>query len=927
MIEKIKPLLEKTQKEVPIMLKKQEFEKLKSSCESTKYWVENGLKNKNIDSVVEYRSTFEVKLDGMKAFISMFPEAASYVSEGETLLKNVAEQMGAIITEKEVEKLSSELKNIVYWFNHYLDKKDDEKAVEHQEKVEVPLAALKKYSNTHAKAKEMCDAAEAALKRLETEIGGIIIEKQVKSLTPAAESAIYWLEQALEKQDVGRVQTYVEQVEQKSAPLRKFTTDNQFAAQVIAKADMLLAKVKSELGNMIIGQEVNAFKGQIQSNMNTLENALNTKDVQKVVTYREKVIEQFAPFKAKYAQEPLANAMISHINTLVQRCEIELGPIIAQQKLAQVEKNLQSIYKLIENDMATQNTISLLSNILKLNQHTYPLRIEYANYAGAILAKVDEQNVIATKLMSDYVKNDIAKIIASTANLKNAVLQKAYTATLPIQELASLNKELAPLRRNYLYSAEAMWVLFEVDKVNLAVYGRIAMSEDDIMPSFDMHWKTPQPVQDAVKALNKTAQTINSSLTAISRLYVSLGDSNSYSTYGEHTYDSHSDSEQKAKSDYHEFNSLWTKVAKELSDFKKQLENLIKADASIALVPLYNEAIAHCEILIAKKQPWQNCNIEYSFLLRKGKRCLHEVDQLIKRAESASKKQDNQGSIMLSSFRYVEKKTMYIFIAEIAEQGVQLLKQAKQAASSHDVDASEADHLVGILTFKIEECIVKQIPILYQLCIEAAQQERQYQYDAAYGELNKLKGKFPHLLEPPMQALQFEVQKIKDAIAAEKKRKEEERRLAEEAALKKQEEMKKKAREDWVEKFKGGQIVCSTGETWTYTADGILKYNNTSNFLDTFNCLTFEWTGIWLTPVKDEIAKQNARAKITDIGYGMWILYKTKFLQPFLIAMVSVGSANMKVAFTSTLLIHLPASLLAMFRIKRHSLGFGPLHP
>lgn len=301
---------------------KQEVEAQARLIKSKIGFLSRALDSKNIPHVMRMSEELKELMQPLLEKFASHEDAKPVLEESQGLLDRVEAESGPIIREQEATELVQSARSFLNALTRALSSKDDARVAEYREKLEPMADQLReKYAEENV-AKDFLAEVDSVLARVEDELGSIIAEKEISRISYTGNGALRWLESALDKKDSRMAQQHVPRIEEAVAALRRYESF-EAAKTLLATYTAALARVDSELGDIIASEEIKIASQAISSPLRALNSALDDKNVPRVIQMQERVVELAAPLR-KYANNAEAKPFLQDVEAALGRVKGEV---------------------------------------------------------------------------------------------------------------------------------------------------------------------------------------------------------------------------------------------------------------------------------------------------------------------------------------------------------------------------------------------------------------------------------------------------------------------------------------------------------------------------------------------------------------------------------------------------------------------------
>ncbi len=417
----------------------------------------------------------------------------------EAALKRLAEELGPIIAEKEVNAHVSPAEGRIHWVEKGLDTQDPDLVQKELRNLLEHVNPLRERYADHPKAKPLLARVEKLEQRIDAELGDIILDREIGEVAPAVESVLYWLMQALDGKKARDVQSYQKQLIEKLQPLRRYAGKPK-ADAVLNKAQAALNRVETEIGSLIAEIEIKEAASLLDGPLSALSAAVDSRNVQAALRARERVVASSELLRSQYADNKLARPHLDRVDQALARCESEVGDLMAEERVKLIEAQVRGLMATIEHAAKGNEKMVVSATLKKLHGLVYPLRALYGNRKAAItlLQQVDALQGIE---INDTVKDTVAKMLQKHTPAWTKLQQQGNASALA-RELRQLNIDTLPMRKAWMWMPAARDFMLQLDALNLKMLGALPPDDSDRLPIFEISMKLPLEVQNQIKAIN-----------------------------------------------------------------------------------------------------------------------------------------------------------------------------------------------------------------------------------------------------------------------------------------------------------------------------------------------------------------------------------------------------------------------------------------
>jgi hypothetical protein len=320
----------------------------------------------------------------------------------------------------EAVNLASTCTKKMYWATEALKKKDTNGVKKYWEETRVataPLLAADKYHQIPEVIKYLSDYNQLA-STIENTIRSLQISDEIKSQTTTFNSKANWLKGSLDKKDVKNASKYAQELRQVFTPFVEKYGSEEEAQKILTDVNAILERFDKEAGGISVGNffsgqtsiihifflddEVKELVAKLDSKAYWVTNSLGKNDPAQAMKYADEVRVMFQPMLDKYASVPSAQACITKIQEVLNRVDIEAGPMILEGERAADATKLDSQSYWVTNCLDKKDPDGAVKYAEELRKNFTPYLEKYGNLPTAkasiekmqgILDRVDKEVV------------------------------------------------------------------------------------------------------------------------------------------------------------------------------------------------------------------------------------------------------------------------------------------------------------------------------------------------------------------------------------------------------------------------------------------------------------------------------------------------------------------------------------------------------
>lgn len=372
-ITKTKPVLDKAEEEAGEMFVEDEIAKQKGTIESKLYWLENSIKQKKADSIIKYANEVREVYEPFVAKYSSRPSAQPVIQKVKPVLDSAGDIAGDQMVEDEIAKQKSAIESKLYWLDNAIKQKKAESIIKYGNELrEVFEPFCVKYGNRPS-AQDVMKKVQPVLDSCGDIAGDQLVEDDIKSQANSISSKAYWLDHALKNKNASSIERYLRETRESFEPFVNKYASRPSAQETITKTKELIERAQSEIGDIIIDDEIEAMASKVNSIAYWLSHSLEKKHADGILKYTKETTQLLEPFVQKFNARPKAKDTIAKTQAILAKANAEVGDIILEDQIKEASSILSNKVYWVEHAWKENDP----HKIMKYETEMVPLFEEY----------------------------------------------------------------------------------------------------------------------------------------------------------------------------------------------------------------------------------------------------------------------------------------------------------------------------------------------------------------------------------------------------------------------------------------------------------------------------------------------------------------------------------------------------------------------
>ncbi|KYQ90597.1 hypothetical protein DLAC_09225 [Tieghemostelium lacteum] len=297
-------------------------------------YLESAIKRQNVVSALRWIDELKNKFPAFQSKYSIYPKSHSLIDMVNNVFLQVEATLSTIIIEKEISDKIRSLQPIVKALEGALSRKDSKSAMTWLNRLQVQLDIFREKYETYPQSQSFIQMATELLIKAQAENYEVIQEERANKFLNEIKPKVHALKGAFERKDVDSICTWRGQVFNRVSAAEFEFASNPMAKGVIGDIKELLNKVDSEMGQVLVDKKFSESIKIMTPMMQALTGALDRKDIDIVIKYRNQLNSQLTPFTELYATQEAAKGFIQTANAQLNRVVSDLGPMILEKEIA-----------------------------------------------------------------------------------------------------------------------------------------------------------------------------------------------------------------------------------------------------------------------------------------------------------------------------------------------------------------------------------------------------------------------------------------------------------------------------------------------------------------------------------------------------------------------------------------------------------------
>lgn len=275
---------------------------------------------------------------------------------------------GELILEREINEVAPASESTLYWLMQALDNKKAHEVQTYQKQLLEKLQPLRRYAGK-PRADAVLNKAQAALNRVESEIGDLIAEIEINEAASLLNGPMAALSSAVDSRNVVSAQRARERVIATAEVLRSKYSSHPLAQPHLARVDAELTRCENEIGDLMAQERVAALNTQVRSQIATIQHAAKGNEKMVVAAALKKLHGVVYPLRALYGNRTVATALLAEVDSIPG---LEINDTIKETVTKQLQK-LAPAWEKIQKQQSTPGA-QLARDLRQLNTDSVSLR-------------------------------------------------------------------------------------------------------------------------------------------------------------------------------------------------------------------------------------------------------------------------------------------------------------------------------------------------------------------------------------------------------------------------------------------------------------------------------------------------------------------------------------------------------------------------
>lgn len=273
-----------------------------------------------------------------------------------------------MILEREINEVAPASESTLYWLLQALDNKKAHEVQTYQKQLLEKLQPLRRYAGK-PRADAVLNKAQAALNRVDTEIGELIAEIEINDAASLLHGPMSALSGAVDSRNVVSAQRARERVIATAEVLRSKYASHPLAQPHLARVDAELARCENEIGDLMAQERVAAMNTQVRSTIATIEHAAKGNEKMVVAAALKKLHGLVYPLRALYGNRTVATSLLAEVDAIPG---LEVNDTIKETVSKQLQKFAPAWDKIQKQQTAPG--VQLARDLKQFNADTASLR-------------------------------------------------------------------------------------------------------------------------------------------------------------------------------------------------------------------------------------------------------------------------------------------------------------------------------------------------------------------------------------------------------------------------------------------------------------------------------------------------------------------------------------------------------------------------